>query len=291
MAVVNKLTKLLPITSISYENAKFDTQFLQNPEISGIEYQQGELFGYEVREYLLEKWGRKCAYCGKTGVPLEVEHIVPRSRGGSSKVSNLTLACHDCNQEKGTLTAEEFGHPEVQAKARRPMKEEAMLNATRWRLFGRLKDIGLPLECGTAARTKKQRIERKFPKTKCHEACCVGASTPERLIVKHKYVHVWTAIGRGTRKMCNTDKHGFPISHRSRKKVHFGFQTGDLVAAEAPKGKYAGRWVGRAAVRSSGYFDVKDGAGKRLCQGVSHRHFRLLQRAGGWQYEKEKLAG
>jgi len=34
----------------------FDTQKLQNPEISGVEYQQGELFGYEVREYLLEKW-------------------------------------------------------------------------------------------------------------------------------------------------------------------------------------------------------------------------------------------
>lgn len=62
----------------------------------------------------------------------------------------------------------------------------------------------------------------------------------------------------------------------------FGFMTGDMVVAEVPKGKYAGRWVGRVVVRLSGYFDVKDSAGRRVCQGVSHKHFRLLQRAGGW---------
>ena len=101
MNTVKRLTRLLPIASISYENAKFDTQLLQNPEIAGVEYQQGELFGYEVREYLLEKWGRQCAYCGKNGVPLEIEHIVPKSRDGTDRVSNLTLACKDCNQGEG----------------------------------------------------------------------------------------------------------------------------------------------------------------------------------------------
>ena len=60
---------------------RFDTQLLQNAAIAGVEYQHGELVGYEVREYLLEKWGRVCAYCGAEGVPLEVEHIVPRIRG------------------------------------------------------------------------------------------------------------------------------------------------------------------------------------------------------------------
>jgi 5-methylcytosine-specific restriction endonuclease McrA len=94
---VDRLRKLCPITSISYENIKFDTQLMQNPEISGIEYQQGELQGYEVREYLLEKWGRKCAYCGAENIPLEIEHIIPRSRGGSNRVSNLSLACNTCN--------------------------------------------------------------------------------------------------------------------------------------------------------------------------------------------------
>lgn len=58
-----------PITAISQESVCFDPQLMANPEISGVEYQQGELQGYEVREYLLEKWGRKCAYCGAVGVP------------------------------------------------------------------------------------------------------------------------------------------------------------------------------------------------------------------------------
>lgn len=51
---VNRLCKLAPIKSIAFELVKFDTQKMQSPEVYGIEYQQGELQGYEVREYLLE---------------------------------------------------------------------------------------------------------------------------------------------------------------------------------------------------------------------------------------------
>jgi 5-methylcytosine-specific restriction endonuclease McrA len=74
-----RLAWFAPVESISMELVKFDTQALQNPEISGVEYQQGELMGYEIREYLLEKWGRKCAYCGQTEISLEVEHILPKA--------------------------------------------------------------------------------------------------------------------------------------------------------------------------------------------------------------------
>ncbi len=63
-----------PVSGIVVETERFDTQLLQHPEISGVEYQQGELAGYEAREYLLEKWGRTCAYCGTGNVFLEAEH-------------------------------------------------------------------------------------------------------------------------------------------------------------------------------------------------------------------------
>jgi RRXRR protein len=53
---VNRLTRLYPILGISMELVKFDTQLMENPDICGIEYQQGELAGYDVREYPLEKW-------------------------------------------------------------------------------------------------------------------------------------------------------------------------------------------------------------------------------------------
>ena len=115
---VARLCRLCPITAASQELVKFDLQNEQNPEISGIEYQQGTLAGYELREYLLEKYDRTCAYCDKTDVPLQVEHIVPRSRGGTDRVSNLTLACEPCNRRKGNRPVEVFlkKDPEVLAK-------------------------------------------------------------------------------------------------------------------------------------------------------------------------------
>ncbi|MBK1650616.1 HNH endonuclease, partial [Rhabdochromatium marinum] len=147
---VNRLQRLAPINSISQELVRFDTQALQNPEISGVAYQQGELAGYEVREYLLEKWHRTCAYCGATQVPLEIEHIQPKSRGGSDRVSNLTLACRTCNQRKGRQPIEDFlsNQPErlrrLQSQAKAPLHDAAAVNATRWALFERLKAAGLP---------------------------------------------------------------------------------------------------------------------------------------------------
>jgi hypothetical protein len=78
---VNRMRRLCPVGALSQELVRFDTQLMQNAEISGVEYQQGELAGYEVREYLLEKWGRMCAYCEGEHVPLEIEHIIPKTRG------------------------------------------------------------------------------------------------------------------------------------------------------------------------------------------------------------------
>lgn len=286
---VAKLRKLLPITEISTEHIKFDTQLMQNSNIQGIEYQQGDLQGYEIREYLLEKWGRKCVYCKATDVLLEIEHIIPKSRGGSNRVSNLTIACRECNQAKGTKTAEEFGYPEIQKQAKLPLRDAAMMNATRWRLFERLKETELPIECGTGARTKMQRIAHKLPKSHYYDACCVGASTPETLNIKPSYVNTWSAVGRGTRQMCRTDKYGFPKAHKKNIKLHFGFQTGDIVKANVPKGKYQGDHRGRVACRASGYFDIKDGTGKRICQSVSHKYMTVIQRNDGWQYEKKEL--
>src|SRR5205814_7612512 len=124
-----RLTHFCPIAAISQELVKFDLQKMENPEISGVEYQQGELAGYEVREYLLEKWGRKCAYCGKENVPLQIEHIHPRAKGGSDRVSNLCLACEPCNTKKGTQDINKFlaKKPEllnkILAQAKAPLKD------------------------------------------------------------------------------------------------------------------------------------------------------------------------
>ena len=77
----------MPITRIRVELTAFDTQKMAKPDIQGMEYQQGTLFGYEVKEYLLRKHGHKCVYCkGKCKDPfLEIEHVIPKSRGSPTR--------------------------------------------------------------------------------------------------------------------------------------------------------------------------------------------------------------
>src|ERR1051326_7557555 len=154
---VRRLARLCPLGAISLELVKFDLQRMEHPEISGREYQQGTLAGYEVREYLLEKWGRACSYCGITGVPLQVEHLQAKASGGTDRLSNLCLACEPCNRAKGTQDLRVFlaGKPEllarILAQAKAPLKDAAAINSTRWVLYERLKQEGFSLECGSWA--------------------------------------------------------------------------------------------------------------------------------------------
>jgi 5-methylcytosine-specific restriction endonuclease McrA len=274
---VERLRALAPVAAISFELAKFDTRKMQDPEVSGIEYAQGELFGYEVREYLLEKWGRRCAYCGLAGVPLEVEHIVPRSRGGSNRVSNLTLACKPCNQSKGGRTALEFGHPEVQARAKRTLRDAAAMNSTRWAIHRGLQETGLPIEVGTAARTKRNRISQTLPKAHWIDAACVGGTGANvRLQTTAKPLRI-TARGHGVRRRCRSDRHGFPIGHARREKRFMGYATGDLVRVEAPGGKFRAPRISRVAIRHRPSFRVHG-------VDVHPRYLRRLQRSDGYDY-------
>ncbi|MGB9887086.1 MAG: RNA-guided endonuclease IscB [Moorellales bacterium] len=274
---VKRLVRLCPVGAISVELAKFDAQKLQNPEISGVEYQRGELFGYEVREYLLEKWGRRCVYCGKQGIPLEIDHIIPRSRGGTDRVSNLTLACRECNQAKGNRTAAEFGHAEVQEAAGRPLEGAAVVNATRWELYRRLRSLGLSVEAGTGGRTKYNRTRLGLLKGHCFDACCVGESTPEGLRAGFQQVLVVKACGHGRRCRANVDRFGFPVSYAPRRKSYMGFRTGDLVRAVVPRGKYAGVHVGRVAVRFRPSFKLNG-------FDVHPKYLTILQRSDGYEY-------
>lgn len=283
-----RLLLLCPMTALSMELVKFDTQAIQNPEISGVQYQQGTREGYELREYLLEKWERVCAYCGAKAVPLQVEHIQPRARGGTHRASNLCLACEPCNLEKGTQDIRDFlkDKPErlarILAQAKAPLQDAAVVNSTRWALYERLKALGLPIECGTGGQTKFNRTKRGLPKTHWLDAACVGAATPEALQVREVRPLTITAVGSGTRQMCGTDKRGFPTRHRTRQKCFFGFQTGDIVRAVVPRGKYHGIHTGRVLVRASGSFDIRTTQGR--VQGISHRYCTPLYRCDGYSY-------
>jgi 5-methylcytosine-specific restriction endonuclease McrA len=287
MTWVNRLSKVAPIGTIYGELVRFDMQKMDNPEISGIEYQQGELAGYEVREYLLNKWDRKCAYCSIENVPLQVEHIQPRAKGGTDRVSNLCIACEKCNTKKGTQDIRVFlsKKPEVLkkvlAQAKRPLKDAAVVNSTRWRLYDSLKATGKVVVTGSGGMTKYNRVRLGLPKTHYYDAACVG-STPELIVLADQPLNI-KAMGHGTRQMCRTDKYGFPCKHVPRFKFVHGYQSGDIVKAVLIKGKYIGTHLGRIAVRSSGSFDVSTVKGLITS---NHKYCRVVHKKDGYKYNQ-----
>ncbi|GJL64432.1 MAG: hypothetical protein NPIRA04_30860 [Nitrospirales bacterium] len=292
---VHRFQRLAPVVAVSQELVRFDTQAMENPEISGVEYQQGTLYGYEVREYLLEKWGRKCVYCSAKGRPLEIEHIIPRSRGGTDRVSNLTVACRSCNQAKGNRDVRDFLKSQrkrlmrILSHAKSSLKDAAAVNSTRWALFNVLAETGLNMEAGTGGRTKWNRTRLGIPKTHTLDAVCVG---------RVDFVSGWQcpvlsirATGRGSYQRTRLTRHGFPRGYLMRHKRVRGFQTGDYVRAEVPTGKWSGIHVGRVAVRSSGRFNIQKPQG--VVQGIHARYCTLIQRADGYGYavQSKKTVG
>ena len=285
---VKRLSALCPVIAISTELVRFDTQQMEDAEISGVGYQQGTLLCYEIREFLLEKWDRTCAYCGAKDTKLEIEHIQPRSKGGSNRISNLCLACVPCNQKKGNQDIKDFlsGKPDllkrIVSQAKRPLADTAAVNATRWNLYQKLVCTGLPVEVGTGGRTKYNRTIRGLEKTHYWDAACVGASTPLKLITSGVKPLLIAAKGHGTRQQCRTDKFGFPVSYCSRTKFHKGFQTGDIVKANVTSGKKMGIYVGRVATRATGSFNISTTNG--LIQGISHKYCLPLHKKDGYSY-------
>jgi 5-methylcytosine-specific restriction endonuclease McrA len=287
---VQRLRKLASITALSQELVKFDFQQMENPEISGVQYQQGTLAGYEVRQYLLEKWDRACTYCGIKDVPLQVEHIRAKANGGTDRVANLCLACEKCNTAKGKLDIRVFlakqpnllAHILAQAKA--PLKDATAVNMTRWTLYSRLNAIGLPIECGSGGLTKFNRTVRELPKTHWIDAACVGKSTSEQIKVSGVVPLLIIATGHGRRQMRNVNEIGLPCSKPKGAKRVKGFQTGDIVRAVVTIGKKQGRYTGRVLVRASGSFDIRTKHSR--VQGISHRFCTPVHRCDGYRYTK-----
>ena len=244
-------------------------------------------YGYELREYLMEKWNRTCAYCGAKNTRLEIEHIKPKSKGGDHRVSNLAIACHNCNQAKGNLEIEEFlsSKPNILkrilSQAKKPLADAAAVNATRWKLHNELKLIGLPVEVGSGGLTKYNRCRQNLPKTHWLDAANVGKVST--LYIEDYQPLLIAAKGHGKRQICGTNKYGFPIRHNSKKKIHKGFQTGDIVKAVVTKGKKIGTYIGRVATRKTGSFDITTAKGR--VSGISYKYCQAIHRKDGYSYQ------
>lgn len=103
---VKRLKSYSPVTNAQVETVRFDLQLMENANIEGIEYQQGTLKDWEQREYLLYRNNHSCAYCASLSGDniLNKEHIIPKALGGTNRISNLTIACRTCNEQKANYT-------------------------------------------------------------------------------------------------------------------------------------------------------------------------------------------
>ena len=157
---------------------------------------------------------------------MEIEHVVPRSRGGTDSLNNLVLACHECNQAKGNLILSEYlkCKPSVLKRVRAHLginyRDAAHTNSIRLYVMNKLRAmaeaIGAKLVVGFGSTTKQNRLLLGLPKDHWIDAAvCTkdGASVRVEPALKPLVIK---AVGRGSRQFCRVDKYGFPRTHPSR---------------------------------------------------------------------------
>ena len=219
---------------------------------------------------------------------MQVEHIEPKAKGGTDRVSNLTLACKRCNRKKGTKDIRDFlaKNPrrlkKILSQARVGLKDAAAVNAIRYAIGNALKELGLPISFWSGGRTKYNRTQQAYPKDHWIDAACVGERGKKVIIPAEFNAVIITATGRSARQVCRVDKYGFSRTSAKRNKRIHGFQTGDLVQARVKKGKKAGKYQGRVAVRATGNFNITTPAG--VIEGINHKFCRQIHRCDGYNY-------
>lgn len=290
---VNRLMRYCPVGHASVELVKFDMQKMENPSLSGKEYQQGTLHNYEVKEYLLYRYDHTCQYCKAASKDpiLEIEHIVPKSKGGTNSIKNLTLTCASCNRHKNNHTLKDWleinrGLKTPLAKARvrnipkvlngiKPtLRDAAAVNATRHRLVEELGFLGLPTESEGGHVTKYNRKEQGYPKDHWIDAAMVGNTGSNVYIPKQLHPLLIKKTKVNNRQMTRSDKYGFPRTKPKGPSKAFGFKTGDIAMRNGH--------LGRVAIRTSGNFNFLGGA-------ISYLHLKRIQSVDGYQYTSGKL--
>lgn len=90
--LIKKIEKYLPITDVAIEVNRFAFMQMENPNISGLDFQNGPLKGFDdVKTAIREQQHGKCLMC-KNDIE-HFHHIIPRSKGGSNTIQNQAGLC------------------------------------------------------------------------------------------------------------------------------------------------------------------------------------------------------
>ena len=221
---VNRFIRYFPISRIRFEKSSFDIAKMLNPDISGVAYQGEGIDKENKRAYVFRRDKHTCQYCGKKGigrnsVPLNIDHVIPRIRGGTDIVTNLVTACVDCNQEKGNVLPHQITDKTRKEKvekalkhAQKPMKPPTTMNILQTKrielLEGLCDHYDIPLEFGYGSHTKHYRKVAGLPKEHYYDAACIKGS-PQPM--KGLQVFHIRPTGYGSRALFTTTNNGFPV--------------------------------------------------------------------------------
>ncbi len=228
--LINKITKLLPINNIVVEVAKFDTQKLQNADIEGAEYQQGQMSGYNnLRAFIFTRDKYTCQICKEQGGILETHHIIQRKDGGSNRPDNLVTLHLKCHKD--------FHSGKIKHKFTKPksFKDTSVMNNVWTRLVDKNN-----YEHTFGYITKENRQKLELEKSHVNDAFIIaGGSNQTRCIISNL-----KQIRRNNRCL-QLNRKGFkPSIRRQRYKI----QSNDLVKFDnkiyTSKGVFnKGTWV------------------------------------------------
>lgn len=278
LKVVDNVYKILPVVKIVVETASFDIQKLKNPDISGIEYQQGEQLNFwNVREYVLFRDNHTCQHChgkSKDNV-LNVHHLKSRKTGGDAP-NNLITLCETCHK------AYHAGEIKLKQTRGQSFKAEVFMGIMRWEFFNKLKETySFEVKNTYGYITKNTRIRARLPKEHYVDAFCIaGNMQAERLnyywyqkqVRKHnRQIHKLTINKGRTRKR---NQSPFEL---------FGYRLFDKVKCKGEVGFIFGR-------RASGSFDIRKLDGTKISAGISYKKLVLISKRKTYLIERRCAA-
>lgn len=280
LTVIANVHKILPITKITVETAQFDIRKIKNPNIQGVEYQQGEQLDFwNVREYVLWRDGHTCQCCkGKSkDKVLNVHHIESRKTGGDAP-NNLVTLCEYCHSQyhKGNIKL-----PKT-IKRGASFKDATFMGIMRWAFYNKLKEIYPNVHMTYGYITKNTRIKHNLPKDHFIDARCIS-DYPEA-------IHPWckTVVYYQKKVRChNRQIHKMSIGkegYRKRNQADYivkGYRLFDRV-------KFKGQECFIFARRMSGSFDVRLLDGTKVSASAGYRKLRLLQIQQGFLTERRE---
>ena len=282
---IKKYKKLINVNKVMIENVSFDTaQMTSNTKLYGAAYQQGILYQTKLRSYLFKKYNGQCVYCGAKAT--EIDHIIPKSSGGTNSIHNLVASCRSCNQMKSNKTLKEFGkimnknYSHLEPK--KLPRDAAIVQSARNYMVREVTKLVSDTTTHPSWLTKYNRDELGLSKQHYYDALSVDEIPNKFNFLTDKVLQI-SAKGRGSRQMCRVDRYGFPVASAKTSKSVKGFQTGDIVKAIALKGSKQGEYLGRVIVRSRGSFYIRINNG--LTKEIRYKYCHLIQKGDGYSYK------